>query len=79
MPKQVVANVTKPNEATAETEIHLKMEDTDAVADIKTPLLLLSSENKGQQQQKSISPAKACGNGEMSTEEDALINHTENL
>uniref|UniRef100_A0A1I8MJ11 Adenylate cyclase type 3 n=1 Tax=Musca domestica TaxID=7370 RepID=A0A1I8MJ11_MUSDO len=79
MPKQTVANVSSINEATAETEIHLKMEsETDGGGDIKTPLLQLSSENKCPSM-KDISPAKACGNGEMSTEEDALINNTENL
>ncbi|XP_059220798.1 adenylate cyclase type 3 [Stomoxys calcitrans] len=83
IPKQtVVANVGNPTDATAETEIHLKMDETEA-ADIKTPLLQLASDTKCQQQQqqqlKNISPAKVCGNGEMSTEEDSLINHTENL
>lgn len=56
-----------------ETEVHLKLEDTEA--DIKTPLLNLKTNTNS----KSASPIKDCANGAMTTEEDALITTEETM
>lgn len=76
VPKQqgnVAGNALNPNTST-EPEVHIKTNEVEA--DLKTPLLNLRPNANNS---KASSPAKACGNGEMSTEEDALINNTENL
>ncbi|XP_065358366.1 adenylate cyclase type 3 [Calliphora vicina] len=67
----MIGNIVNP---TSESEVHLKLDDTDA-ADIKTPLLNLKTNANS----KSASPIKVCANGEMTTEEDALITTEETM
>lgn len=66
----IIGNITNP---TLEAEVNLKLDDTEA--DIKTPLLNL----KANANSKSASPIKDCANGEMTTEEDALITTEETM
>lgn len=76
VPKQqgnVLGNALNTN-TSIEPEVHVKVNEVEL--DLKTPLLNLKPNANTS---KASSPAKACGNGEMSTEEDALINNTENL
>lgn len=73
MPVQqgIIGNILNP---ISETEVQLKLEETEA--DIKTPLLNLKTNANSS---KSASPLKDCANGEMTTEEDALITTEETM